>query len=452
MNDLCRKQKRVTQCEPTSLGGEHTKPVCEPFSVCLPFGRSLVYNGECLSVEGDANIPDGEYGVIVVENGCIVSARPNPVFEYTPGPCAPAAASCGDSGGGSGGGSIDLQPNACNLSSLDGAGRLGTYLSVTAGSGINISGCGSTSSPLVISSNPVEASKTYVQSEDTGALTITGQGSLTDPYILGLVPVMANPGTYVGFTVNEYGQITKYAAPDGSTSVLGVVAGPGIEAVNTAGIVTVSLSESGIDAGHYVCGGYDLSLDLAGRVIGVDQIIDITEQTFDPYDNAITVNGLGSITAVTPVVRETANIGRHHTHSVGQTTVSDSFNTDRSGSIYVAWFGYEVISTITIGGTTGGTSGTEPVLPDLDYNKYTDKCKAYINVTVNEQETNDYMGIFRKDYTFTAAGVLKSIEIALVEVRCKLDNQQPGTYTVSVTKVDETAFENQSVLEMCCAS
>lgn len=436
MNDMCRKMLRKTQCEPVSVG-ESSSPLCQPFSVCLPFGRRLVFNGECMSVEGTPNISDGEYGVIIVENGCIVGARPNPVFEYTPGPCAPAASPCG----GSEGGSINLAPGICNLLSLDASGRLGAFLTVTAGEGVSVSGCGTTGSPLVISSKPADAQRTYVQSEDTSAITVNGDGTMTNPYVIGLGRVSLAAGDYGGFTIDEYGRVVAYKDP-GSRNVTAVIEGPGIKVINQDGIATISLAESGIDAGQYLCGGYLLGFDLAGRVITIRQSIQLDEQQFDPFHNQIAVNELGSIIGVVPIIRETANIGRHHTAAIG-TTVSDTITTDRRGSIYVTWYGYEPITTLT-------PTNTYP------NNVYTDRAGAVLQATIGEIRLMDVMGKFVKyeaPTTDPGGGTGTTATQALIEFRAKTPGyMDPGTYTIEISKIDETNFVNPSVLEMCCCS
>lgn len=297
MSDYCRKFPKQTQCEPEQIGTP-SEPICQPFEVCLPFGRVLVFDGQCVRVDGNVTIPDGEYGVFTVENGCIVSARPNPVFEYTPGPCAPAASPCDDSGGGS----ITLQTNISNLLSFDSGGRLGGFLHVNEGAGISLKGSGSAGDPLVISTAASDAKMTYIQSKDRAAFEVSGTGDITNPFVIGLVESPLNAGTYGGFTIDSYGRITGYKDA-GAAYVQTVLEGPGIKVDQQAQVVTISLDESGVDAATYRFGGWDVALDLAGRVTDTKQVIEVEPQTLDPYYNVLTVNQFGSITAITPVTR-----------------------------------------------------------------------------------------------------------------------------------------------------
>lgn len=297
MNDYCRKHPKQTQCEPEQIGTP-SEPVCQPFEVCLPFGRVLSFDGQCLRVDGTPTIPDGEYGIITVENGCIVSARPNPVFEYTPGPCAPAASPCG----GSGDTSVSLQPNISNLLSFDSGGRLGGFLHVNEGAGISLKGSGSAGDPLVIAAAATDASLTYIQTNDRDAFVVTGSGDVADPFVLGLAESPLNAGTYGSFTIDAYGRIIGYKDA-GAGYVQSVMQGPGIEVNQQEQIVTVSLAESGVEPDTYRMGGWDISLDLAGRVTKATRMIEVEPQTIDPYYNVLTVNRFGSIEAIVPVVR-----------------------------------------------------------------------------------------------------------------------------------------------------
>ena len=437
MSDFCRRMPRNTQCEPTPIGTGETHG-CEPFDVCLGFGRSLHYDGGCFSVQGEPTVADGEYGVIVVQNGCIVGARPNPAFEYTPDPCAPSANPCG----GSGDSSLSLDPDTRNLLSFDAAGRLGAFLTVEPGSGVNVTGSGTSADPLVISMAAQEPQKTYISTKDAEALSVEGSGSVSDPYVIGLAESGVTAGTYNGFTIDAYGRITKYEKPS-TSSINSIVEGPGISisSEESTGVVTISLAASGLQSDTLQLGGFEVKLDLSGRVTGATQNITVGEQTFDPYDMNISVNDLGSIIGLTPVIR----LARGHVVSnVGPTqTISVNITTDRRGYLYVCWRGYEVVSNIA-----DGTIG-----------KYTDAVSNNISALVNNQNGfTNIIGKYDKKYTVQSNSgtggstyTITGMESAIVEWRGRSsDMYDPGTYTVTITKTgtDPNPMYNNSVVEV----
>lgn len=297
MSDFCRKTVKAAQCDGFLEQGE--PPVCSPWHVCLPFGKSLSYDGQCIRLTEGPVLPDGEYGIIVVKNGCIVDARPNPTFDYTPPPCTPAAGACGENGSTA---SISLQPGTCNLLQKDTAGRLGAFLVTEEGDGVILTGCGSDASPLRISAKFPESKPTVIESEDLDGVTVSGAGTNASPYRLGLKEIMANPGTYGGFSIDAYGRVTEYKQPE-TTSVTAIVEGPGISVANTAGVATISDAASGVQAGAYLLGGYNVYVNSFGKITSATQGINLPEQSFDPYTSSITVNALGSITAVNPINR-----------------------------------------------------------------------------------------------------------------------------------------------------
>lgn len=297
MTTHCRKTERNNQCGVVEIGNQQ-RQVCTPFSVCLPFGRSLAFNGECITLEGAPSIPDGEYGIIVVENGCIVDARPNPVFDYTPPPCTPSVPPCGD--GESGG--VVLQPGICNLLSLDATGRLGAFLSYEAGDGVTITGCGTTSSPLVISAQTGGGDKTYIISGTLDILPLEGEGTIDNPYVISHATTAIGPGVYAGFTLDAYGHIIAYTNPEAG-AIASIIAGPGVAVEQQGAVATIGLTASPQEPGTWLLGGWALSTDLSGRVVGIERQIATVAGTYDPMYNEIDVNEFGSITSIRPTTR-----------------------------------------------------------------------------------------------------------------------------------------------------
>ena len=299
MSEKCRTYAVNSQCEPEVIK-EPAEHICAPFEVCLPFGKKLVYNGDCMTIEGTPTVPDGEYGVITVQGGCIISAKPNPVFENTPGPCAPAASPCGGSSGEAG---VTLQPGARNLLSYDGAGRLGAFLNVSPGDGITVEGSGTTADPLVISAKSSgEATGGSIVSGDTQAIVIDGSGTASDPFVINLAESGLKAGTYGGFTFDSYGRVIKYQDA-GSTYISSLVEGPGIRITSGGQVATIGLTPSGVDAQVYRLGAWDVDVDLSGRLLSVTRMVEVEPNVIDPYYMLLDINQYGTIIGMQSVTR-----------------------------------------------------------------------------------------------------------------------------------------------------
>lgn len=295
MIDTCRKTIKQTTCA-HDVTNEKLN-IYEPFAVCLPFGRTLVYDGTGLRLNGSPNVPDGKYGVITVQNGCITDAEEQPVCEYTPQPCTPAASGCS----GTDTSSITLQPGADNLLNFDASGRLGAQLIAQGEDGITVSGYGTVSSPLIIHYNAGEAETTYVKQGNL-AVGVTGSGTAADPYYITHRESGFSGGTYNGITVDDYGHVTNIEEVDGA--VTGLVATTGIELTQTGTIYTIGLPIYADLASQYEFGGYVVQFSANGVVTAVQQNVSIDtdgqgSKVFDPAFNYFTVNTYGSIVGIT---------------------------------------------------------------------------------------------------------------------------------------------------------
>lgn len=285
--DNCRITPKRMDCG--SDLGTQAKPAYPAFSVCLPFGRSLEWDGEGLRLRGTATIADGTYGLVVVEGGCITGAQEQPVCDYTPMPCTPAATPCGDSSGGA-----SLQPGADNLLNYDSAGRLGAQLHYTNGDNITMTGSGTAADPLRITASFTQQS-TYVQQGD-GPITVQGDGSGNTPYVVSHQAAIAG-GSYGGFTVDAYGHITGYTEVSGAITNINNLGG--LRLVQSGTIVQVGL-ENLSSADTYRLGAYDVQVDLYGRVSRVGQAIDLgNAYEIDPKQYTLSINRYGTITALT---------------------------------------------------------------------------------------------------------------------------------------------------------
>lgn len=356
---------------PSPCGGEvltnSTTTSCEAFTACLGFGRSLTYDGTCIRLEGSSTIADGEYSSFTVANGCITGASQAPVPEYTPTPCAPSADPCG----GSGGGSVSIQTNQCNMLSVDASGALGAYIVIEEGEGVNVEGCGTTTNPLKISVDGAGGSggsSTYVTAAVPSVIDVTGTGTVSNPYEVTPVESGVAPGTYGGFTVDRYGRITAYAE-ESLPYVISVLAGDGIDVTTQGGIATVSLKQVSADPGTYQWGGYDVTTDLAGRVIDVQRTIALTAGVYDPLFNNYLINDYGSIADIVTVTR-TADFSFSKLFTGNRSNNSMTITTTYRGFLRITYTGDLGSSTSTANGLINLPSAYSVTVNNLNQSAY----------------------------------------------------------------------------------
>lgn len=62
MSDDCRKMPKLTDCSPgTDITDDAQQRECPTAEVCLPFGRTLTFDGQCVYVSGTPSVSDGTY-------------------------------------------------------------------------------------------------------------------------------------------------------------------------------------------------------------------------------------------------------------------------------------------------------------------------------------------------------------------------------------------------------
>lgn len=283
---------------------ERTVPPCDGFSVCLPLGKRLYSNGLCVMVEdADVPTPDGIYDRFLVKDGCIVAALPGEIPQYTPPPCAPAPAPC--IGGGEGG-TVSLSPDPCNLTRLDASGNLITNVNVEGNQYITWQGCGTANNPLT-ATVIFPDSETHIGTSTPSAIEVVGTGSSTTPYRINLRESGIVPGTYAGFTFNQFGQVTAFN-PVAVTGIQSIVNGPGIDVAVNEGVATISIPSVFENPGDYLLGGYKATIDLTGRITRLSQQIIIDEGLYDVEDYLVELNHLGSVTSITSAGKAQKNI------------------------------------------------------------------------------------------------------------------------------------------------
>ena len=338
MIDTCRKTIKKTSCE--SDAENQSAPVYEPFTACLPFGASLEWDGQGLIYHESANpISDGVYGTITVQGNCISSAGAEPVCEYTPAPCAPAAGPC--SGTGSGGAGVSISPSSDNLTYLDTANRLKTTLFYKAGKNISMSGSGTKSDPLVVSSVDDSGSDgtgfIRLVSGNSG-VKVTGSGTSSAPYMVSHVENGGVSGMCGPFTLDEYGHVIGYN--EQASSVLAVMGATDVEVTTNGGIVTVALSDQRT-AGQYTTGGWELEFDNYGVLRGTKQVISLAVNENDVYDMrdyGLSFNQYGSVVGITPLKRN-SSVGAAWADDISSSTDSITVTVPDSGKLIVQYDG-----------------------------------------------------------------------------------------------------------------
>ncbi|HAX5209125.1 TPA: hypothetical protein JZG45_003977 [Escherichia coli] len=350
----CRKTPKNVRCAPEPV--ESLPPLCDPFEVCLSFGRSLSFDGACVRLNGQSVIADGWYGEVHVVNGCIVDARASDIPVYTPPPCAPAATPCGD---GDGGGSVVLSPDAANLTTLTG-NQLLTKLYYGPNEGITVSGSGTCNDPLTFRVTASDDSGIFITSGSPDVLSIAGSGVQRDPYIFKLENSPVGAGTYGPFEIDSFGRVTGYNADAGGDGVQSLLDGNGTT-VNAlgAGVYRVDLEELDGVKGSYTFGGYTVTVDDTGRISGTKRGITLKEGTYTLGNYTVSVNAYGSITkiekATTPVPPNV--FVAHYAAGEASTTVAMQLTTDVPGYLHVEYTGYMGTANAQTPGLQAGVQG-----------------------------------------------------------------------------------------------
>lgn len=415
----CRKTAINTTCGTKPLeGSENSKASCQTFSACLPFGARLSYNGDCLNYTAGTAVADGEYGIVVVEGGCITGVRPAPVQVYTPPPCTPAVQDCSGSGGTQ---SIVLQPDTCNLLTQDASGRIGGYINTIAGDNITVSGCGSLTSPLIISATVPTADRTYIGSEDVTAIRISGTGLVSDPYIVGMVESPLGAGTYGAFTVDKYGRIVEFDE-EADTGIQAIIAGPGVNIAQSSGVATVGLATVETVPGNYLLGGYYVTTDVAGRVTAIEQGIAVPADVYDLRDYRAQINQYGSVVALQAVSR-TNDLSFSKLFTGQREATSFYVNTSINGHIRVRYLG-------DLGTATASSTGLVPA-------------PAPWRVLINNVAANTYARIVQNGSTY------KIVELHVITA----ESYPPGSYLIEVagnapTDAQPYPFSDTAILDV----
>lgn len=333
----CRTTRKNQHCG-VEVVQEPSRTPCDPINVCLGFGRSLVWSGNCPEVRGTTTISDGWYGQVHVVDGCIVDARDAQIPVYTPAPCAPAASPCDDGGSSS----VTLNPAACNLLTFT-SGMLDARLHFGDSTGVTITGCGTANDPLRFSVE-VDGGSVFVKSGSPQVIGVEGDGSMANPFTISLANGPLDAGWHGAYEIDMYGRVIGFDAT--RTGLIEAVNdGDGIELKVESGILTANLKDVNVVAGQYTTGGYTYTVNSKGQVTNIRRDITIDEDTYQLGSYNVTVNAYGSITRIEPVNVDNSAIPDTFVGSFrGQSGSADTeremtFTTELDGPLHVEYRG-----------------------------------------------------------------------------------------------------------------
>lgn len=279
---------KPAKCEDVPVERDIYPPETPEFEFCAG-GKTLLWDGSRLRVEKTTAIPDGEYGTVIVQDGCIVGYGLNPVATYTPPYCNPNPAPCGE---GTTSGGVTISPEASN-SIEDTALGLYARTYINGGSGINLSGAGTLANPYVVKS-AIDSGVTAVLSDNPHIIidnTIPGSPAI------GLKDSSLAAGTYAGFTVDQFGLVTGYTEDTGDV-VSTISAGTDIQVSSIAGTYTVGHATQTAGNTTVRLGGYDVRISAGGHIENTTRQVTVEAGTYAVDGWLLTIDSYGAVTGV----------------------------------------------------------------------------------------------------------------------------------------------------------
>lgn len=262
MNSL--ECKQPIPCPPEVEPEKEVYPPATPeFTVCTG-DYTLAWDGTRLRKTRTRTTPDGEYGSMVVTDGCVTAYGLPEVPTYTPPYCNPNPPPCGEGEGG--GVSVQVSPAAGNQLS-DSALGLYAKAYISAGTGVSVTGSGTQAQPYVVSSSATGGSDISL---------VEGAGIKIEEIIpgqktIGVKDGALNAGIYGGFSVDRHGFITGYNPALSDTTVAEVIGGLDITVTTAAGIATVEHNRVAAAAIHTI-GDSEVTVSQTGHVINVEKL------------------------------------------------------------------------------------------------------------------------------------------------------------------------------------
>ena len=348
----------IQVCGPQTVA-EGTAADCPDWEVCLPFGARLYQQDGCVRYVPGTPPEDGVYGLVTIQNGCIVDMEAEPVSKYQSDPCAPVPCPCDSS--------EDGESNLCNPSTksgnqyeCDAAGRPYAHAYVQAGDNVTVEGNGTSTNPYVISASDGDSGITNVRTNTGSVLTVSvSNGTATIDHATGY-----NEQTINGMTFDAYGHLKDYSSTSASTSITAVIGTGGVKATTESSVVTVSLDDvtNKLD-GQYLLGGYIVEVDAYNRLYNITKEITDVEGTYQWGAYNVTLNDLGSVTNV-EAVAESAPVFHAFLASEETTTQHTMTFTMRYTSRAVIDV-YAVLPDTTVTSGTTTTTQTTPFEPSF---------------------------------------------------------------------------------------
>ncbi|MBD5585301.1 MAG: hypothetical protein HDQ88_09485 [Clostridia bacterium] len=303
MEEQCTP-RTVQKCAEELVSASETQvPVQETWEICLPWGGLLYADELGVHLQKGSPPPDGVYDRLVIADGCLVNVRQSETVPiYTGSPCAPLPGDCTGSGSGGGGSGNLCNPSATpgNLYRCDLSGRPLVTVYIEGGSGITVTGNGTSTNPFIISGSGGSSSGGMYIRSGNDAIKLTGSGTYDDPYVINHKE--GTQTTINGMTFDRYGHLIDTGSGSANKGVTGIIPGDGIDvdADPKTNIYTIKLAEPlNKREGIWLLGGYDVTLDKYNNIYDIKQNIDLGgEQTVSCGGYDITFNELGSATSI----------------------------------------------------------------------------------------------------------------------------------------------------------
>ena len=332
MADLdCKKPK---PCIPDEPEKEIYPPATEPFEQCVG-AYTWNWDGTRLRRYEGVKIPDGTYSQITFLDGCIVDAGTCPEPIYTPPYCSPNPTPCQD--GQTGGDTAPISPSADNSLKYLGNGLFArTYIQSAPNSAISITGVGTVENPYVLNAN---------LSGSGGLKTLVGRrGVQVEQNVgmayVGLEEIFSTNKTLVDgndeLALDRYGRIIEVIKRDGGL----VRAGAGLTSHDDSGVLVIEHTQYPFNTPLTV-GAFDLTFNETGHLTNKTRNITISSGTYNLGAYDVGINSFGSITSITQR-NDVLSSGGSFTTADGQT-----FNYDITGRI--------------IGSSSSGSVDTKPL-------------------------------------------------------------------------------------------
>ena len=279
----------------------------QAWSVCLPWGGRIWSDGNGVYATPGSPPPDGTYGTITIAGGCIVGVGPVEVPLYTGSPCAPLPGNCGRAATAA---VADAAPVALladeppslmqgNLYTQDPAGRPLVRCYIEAGVDITVSGDGSLTNPYVISAPNISVTPVRLKSAND-AISVTGDGTIAKPFVVDHKE--GRPISKDGFVFDRYGHLVDVNSGSVNQGVQAILPGNGISVKPNleTRIPEVSVQRPAGDVqGEFMFGGVMGRLDDLGRFQTITQAIDFGgNQTVHMGVYDVSLNAYGSITGI----------------------------------------------------------------------------------------------------------------------------------------------------------